>query len=57
MSFSSLEFPDYLLTAVSDLKYEEPTAQLQAIPEILAGDVIAEAQTGTGKLQPLVYRL
>ena len=51
MSFSSLEFPDYLLTAVSDLKYEEPTAvQLQAIPEILAGkDVIAEAQTGTGK--------
>ncbi|MCH2206123.1 MAG: DEAD/DEAH box helicase [Lentisphaerales bacterium] len=51
MSFSSLEFPDYLLNAVADLKYEQPTAvQLQAIPEILAGkDVVAEAQTGTGK--------
>ncbi|MCM8533247.1 MAG: DEAD/DEAH box helicase [Lentisphaeraceae bacterium] len=51
MSFSSLELPDYLLNTIAELNYEQPTAvQLQAIPEILAGkDVIAEAQTGTGK--------
>jgi superfamily II DNA/RNA helicase len=51
MSFKSLDLPEYLLQAVEKLSYEKPTPiQEQAIPLILAGaDVLAEAQTGTGK--------
>jgi superfamily II DNA/RNA helicase len=51
MSFKSLDLPEYLLQAVDKLSYEKPTPiQEQAIPLILAGaDVLAEAQTGTGK--------
>jgi ATP-dependent RNA helicase RhlE len=51
MSFQSLDLPDYLLEAVAALSYEKPTPiQEQAIPLILDGqDLVAEAQTGTGK--------
>ena len=51
MSFSSLDLPEYILKAVEALSYNEPTPiQEQAIPLIIAGkDVVAEAQTGTGK--------
>ncbi len=49
--FDSLDLPDYLLRALKDLLYEAPTSiQEQAIPLVLAGhDLLAEAQTGTGK--------
>jgi ATP-dependent RNA helicase RhlE len=51
MSFESLGLPNYLLKAVEVRFYAQPTpVQAQAIPLILEGhDVIAEAQTGTGK--------
>jgi superfamily II DNA/RNA helicase len=51
MSFESLGLPNYLLRAVEVRFYARPTpVQKQAIPLILEGhDVIAEAQTGTGK--------
>lgn len=51
MLFDSLNLPDYLLRALADLSYEAPTSiQEQAIPLVLAGhDLLAEAQTGTGK--------
>jgi ATP-dependent RNA helicase DeaD len=49
--FAELGLPDYLMRALDELGYEEPTPiQEQAIPELLAGrDVIGQAQTGTGK--------
>ena len=51
MSFQSLDLPDYLLQSVEELSYKKPTAiQQEAIPIILEKrDLIAEAQTGTGK--------
>jgi ATP-dependent RNA helicase RhlE len=51
MSFSSLGLSDALLRAVSDQGYASPTPiQRQAIPAVLAGgDLLAGAQTGTGK--------
>jgi ATP-dependent RNA helicase RhlE len=51
MPFDSLGLPDYLLRALAALSYEAPTnIQEQAIPLALAGhDLLAEAQTGTGK--------
>ena len=51
MSFSSLDLPEYILKAVDELSYEKPTAiQEQSIPLINEGkDLVAEAQTGTGK--------
>lgn len=56
MSFSSLNLSPALLTAIADLGYTQPTAiQHKAIPEILLGkDVIAAAQTGTGKTASFV---
>ena len=63
MSFSSLDLPEYILQALEKLSYKEPTAiQQQAIPQILEGkDVVAEAQTGTGKTAafalPLIKKL
>jgi ATP-dependent RNA helicase RhlE len=63
MSFSSLGLSDALLRAVADAGYTEPTPiQLQAIPAVLAGgDLLAGAQTGTGKtagfVLPLLQRL
>jgi ATP-dependent RNA helicase DeaD len=50
-TFAELGLPDFLMLALDELGYEEPTPiQEQAIPELLAGhDVIGQAQTGTGK--------
>src|SRR6185437_7511138 len=51
MSFSTLGLSEALLRAVADQGYTSPTPiQRQAIPAVLAGgDVLAGAQTGTGK--------
>ncbi len=63
MSFDSLGLSDALLKAVADQGYTTPTpVQVKAIPPILAGkDIIAGAQTGTGKTAgfslPLLQRL
>jgi ATP-dependent RNA helicase RhlE len=63
MSFASLGLSDALLRAVADNGYTEPTPiQLQAIPAVLAGgDLLAGAQTGTGKtagfVLPILQRL
>src|SRR5687767_15708586 len=61
--FDSLGLSDALLRAVKDQGYEKPTPiQMQAIPAVLAGgDLLAGAQTGTGKtagfVLPLLQRL
>ncbi|WP_345817109.1 DEAD/DEAH box helicase (plasmid) [Paraburkholderia sp. PREW-6R] len=63
MSFASLGLIDPLLRNLRDLNYQTPTpVQAKAIPAVLAGkDVLAEAQTGTGKTAgfalPLLQRL
>src|SRR5215470_4246424 len=63
MSFESLGLSDALLRAVADAGYTQPTPiQLQAIPAVLAGgDLLAGAQTGTGKtagfVLPILQRL
>lgn len=51
MSFSDLGLSPELLQAIADQGYTEPTpVQAKAIPPILLGqDVMAAAQTGTGK--------
>lgn len=51
MSFTSLGLSDFLIQAVNDLGYEQPTPiQLKAIPPILDGhDLLAAAETGSGK--------
>jgi ATP-dependent RNA helicase RhlE len=51
MSFADLGLKPELLRAVADKGYDTPTPiQSQAIPAVLAGrDVLAQAQTGTGK--------
>lgn len=56
MSFSKLGLCDPILHALTDLAYSEPTAiQKKAIPVVLSGkDVIASAQTGTGKTASFV---
>ena len=62
-SFAELGLTDALVRAVADEGYSTPTpVQVQAIPPILAGrDVLASAQTGTGKtagfVLPLLQRL
>jgi ATP-dependent RNA helicase DeaD len=50
-TFADLGLSEPTLRAVSELGYEEPTpVQAQTIGRVLAGvDVIAQAQTGTGK--------
>lgn len=61
--FSELGLSEPILIALRDLGYDEPTPiQAQAIPVMLAGhDVIAHAQTGTGKTAafalPIISRL
>ncbi len=63
MSFSTLGLSDALLRAVAEQGYTQPTPiQKQAIPAVLAGgDLLAGAQTGTGKtagfVLPLLQRL
>jgi superfamily II DNA/RNA helicase len=59
MPFSKLGLCDPILNALTDLNYSEPTAiQKKAIPVILSGkDVIASAQTGTGKTASFVLPL
>jgi ATP-dependent RNA helicase DeaD len=49
--FSDLQLRPELMTALSDLGYEEPTPiQSQAIPILLEGrDLLGQAATGTGK--------
>src|SRR4051794_32635127 len=63
MSFDSLGLSSPLLRAVADQGYTTPTPiQAQAIPAVLAGgDLLAGAQTGTGKtagfVLPMLQRL
>lgn len=51
INFTALDLSDVLLKALADLKFETPSpVQAQTIPYLLNGkDVIAQAQTGTGK--------
>ncbi len=62
-SFEALGLSEALVRAVTDLGYTQPTpVQLQAIPVVLAGgDLMAGAQTGTGKtaafVLPILQRL
>ncbi|MEP7181796.1 MAG: DEAD/DEAH box helicase [Betaproteobacteria bacterium] len=63
MSFSSLGLSDALVRAVADHGYTQPTPiQMQAIPAVIkGGDLLAGAQTGTGKtagfVLPMLQRL
>jgi ATP-dependent RNA helicase RhlE len=63
MAFSKLGLSEALLRAVADQGYSVPTPiQVQAIPAVLAGgDLLAGAQTGTGKtagfVLPMLQRL
>jgi len=63
MSFASLGLSEALVRAVSECGYDAPTPiQSKAIPAVLAGgDLLAGAQTGTGKtagfVLPILQRL
>ncbi|MBA6390508.1 DEAD/DEAH box helicase [Colwellia sp. BRX10-3] len=59
MPFSQLGLSNPLVNAIADLGYHQPTdIQKRAIPVILSGkDVIAAAQTGTGKTASFVLPL
>jgi superfamily II DNA/RNA helicase len=59
MTFSTLGLSDPILEALNELGYAKPTAiQYKAIPEVLAGnDIVATAQTGTGKTASFVLPL
>ena len=63
MSFSKLGLSEALVRAVTEHGYTVPTpVQAQAIPAVLAGgDLLAGAQTGTGKtagfVLPMLQRL
>src|SRR5450830_651033 len=63
MSFSSLGLSEEIVRAVTEQGYTTPTPiQMQAVPAVLAGgDLLAGAQTGTGKTAgftlPLLQRL
>ncbi len=63
MSFESLGLIEPLLKAVAETGYTTPTPiQAQAIPAVIAGgDLLAGAQTGTGKTAgftlPLLHKL
>jgi len=63
MSFKSLGLSDFILHALKELGYEQPTpVQVKSIPVTLAGhDVLAAAETGSGKtagfVLPILERL
>ncbi|MEX8495617.1 DEAD/DEAH box helicase, partial [Sphaerotilus sp.] len=63
MTFDDLGLAQPILRAIREQGYETPTPiQAQAIPAVLAGgDLLAGAQTGTGKTAgftlPLLHRL
>src|SRR6266571_4688271 len=63
MPFSKLGLPPALINGVKAMGYVDPTPiQLRAIPVVLGGgDLIASAQTGTGKTAavalPILNRL
>lgn len=63
MSFTNLGLADGIVRAVTEHGYTTPTPiQMQAIPAVLAGgDLLAGAQTGTGKTAgftlPILHRL
>ncbi|GJL74913.1 DEAD/DEAH box helicase [Nitrosomonas sp.] len=63
MSFSTFGLSDNIIRAVTECGYTVPTPiQMQAIPAVLAGgDLLAGAQTGTGKTAgftlPILHRL
>src|SRR5690554_224873 len=63
MTFDTLGLQAELLRAVAEMGYSKPSPiQLKAIPAVLAGgDILAGAQTGTGKTAgfalPLLQRL
>ncbi|HEU4621493.1 MAG TPA: DEAD/DEAH box helicase [Burkholderiaceae bacterium] len=63
MSFSTLGLAEPIVRAVTERGYTQPTPiQAQAIPAVLAGgDLLAGAQTGTGKTAgftlPILHRL
>ena len=63
MTFKEFEFDPRLLEGIDAIGYDTPTpVQEQVIPPILEGkDVIASAQTGTGKtaafLLPIIHKL
>ncbi len=63
MSFTTLGLSDKIIQAITERGYAIPTPiQLQAIPAVLAGgDLLAGAQTGTGKTAsftlPILQRL
>ena len=63
MSFSTFGLSDQIIRAVTECGYTVPTPiQSQAIPAVLAGgDLLAGAQTGTGKTAgftlPILHRL
>ncbi len=63
MDFYNFGFNDDLLDGIEDMGYTTPTpVQAQVIPPIIAGkDIIAAAQTGTGKtaafLLPVIHKL
>lgn len=51
ISFSDLDLPEWLIARIEEVGYEAPTpVQAAAIPKVRSGvDVVAQAQTGTGK--------
>ena len=58
MQFKDLHLNKPILRAISEQNYDVPTpVLLQTIPFVLAKkDIIASAQTGTGKPQLLLYQ-
>jgi ATP-dependent RNA helicase RhlE len=63
MTFASLGLTEAIVRAVTEHGYDTPTAiQLQAIPAVISGgDLLAAAQTGTGKtagfVLPILQRI
>ncbi len=63
ISFADLNLLEPIMRAIDDVGYTSPTpVQAQAIPQVLAGgDLLAGAQTGTGKTAgftlPILHRL